>query len=212
MLLRALFGKSDGRAYDEDAESREALAAAEAVAAVAVASGGRGGEAADDGGGGGGGGDASARECRQAVAWLQELLPDIGARRGAQAQAHVAPFLQLFHRFQHSSSSAQGGGGGAGAAGEALWLADVQALLPHCCLRNLDSSLEKLVKDGYVKLGGGCGPSEALRANRVASALIRFVCATAQGVLLRTREGQLNRVGAEVLRCRANVPAVHMRI
>ena len=54
--------------------------------------------------------------------------------------------------------------------------------------------------------------TEELCAGRVASDIVRWVVATAQGAKLARREGQLNAVASEILRSRANTPPVQMRI
>ena len=54
--------------------------------------------------------------------------------------------------------------------------------------------------------------SPASAPARVASALTRWVVATANLVILRRRERQLTAVAREIFRCRANVPPVRVLI
>jgi hypothetical protein len=76
----------------------------------------------------------------------------------------------------------------------------VERLLPRVCLRRLDAMLEKRASQGYPKLGGGCGPGDALRAARCAMALVRWVVAAVQLVLLWSRREQLDGVAAQIRR------------
>ena len=144
--------------------------------------------------------DGADEPSRDAVAWLQRLLPQIGAKRGEHAQLEVAPFLHRFLGYEPDATPPAN-------------VVAVEAILPECCLRRLDLCIERRVREGYPLHGGaGCGPSQSLRAARVASALTRWVVATANLVILRRRERQLTAVAREIFRCRANVPPVRVLI
>ena len=139
--------------------------------------------------------DVDAEEPSGAVAWLQRLLPQITGKRGEQAQVEVSKFIGRFYEYQSDGAPADR-------------IAAVEALLPSCCLVKLDEAVERRVREGYPMRGGGCGPSEVLRASRVASAIIRWVVATVQLLLIRRRAAQLNAVTDVILRCKADTPAV----
>ena len=137
--------------------------------------------------------DHEAADEREAVAWFQRLLPQIANKRGEHANAEVAPFLALFFRYDREMPSAER-------------LAAVEAILPQCCLKSLDISLEQRVRAGYPSIG------DALRAARLASAVTRWVVGTTQAILLSRRERQLTTVAREIFRCRACVAPVNMLI
>ena len=74
--------------------------------------------------------------------------------------------------------------------------------------RSVGRACVRQVREGYPRLGGGCGPSGALRTTRLASALVRWAVGVCVGELTRRREASLTAVARELLRCRANLPPV----
>ena len=85
-------------------------------------------------------------------------------------------------------------------------LADAASLLPECCLKRLDASMVRYIREAARAV------TQELRAARLASAIVRWVVATVQGAMLSRRERQLSTVAHEILRCRFDVPAVPMKL
>ena len=136
----------------------------------------------------------------EAVAWLQNFVPQIHGLRGEQAQEQVADFLSCFHQFRPDRLDRER-------------IAAVEEQLGGVCLKRLDETIEKRVREGYEGSGGGgSGPSDALRASRVASAIVRWAVSMVQNIITKRRERQLNAVASEILRCRANTPPVRLRL
>ena len=136
----------------------------------------------------------------EAVSWLQNFVPQIHGLRGEQAQEQVADFLSCFHQFRPDRLDRER-------------IAAVEAQLGGVCLKRLDETIEKRVREGYEGSGGGgSGPSDVLRASRVASAIVRWAVSMVQNIITKRRERQLNAVASEILRCRANTPPVRLRL
>ena len=217
-LLHALLGDGEGEAL----EPRYAAALRELACDLAR-------ECTADGS------DGADTAAVAAVGWLRRLIEP--SRDDARASGGPPSFFRGdVGRFRHLLQQHRA------ERVPAARLPALEVLLPRCCLKRLDASLQQRMRVALRSRGTSGEACEAARRRqrelgtpeppaepttaadaathlhkalcvaRLASALIRWAVVTAQLALLSHREQELNALASEILRCKANVPPVKLRI